>query len=75
MSRPLVKAQVHRFHDAAALYVGAGETVYIDAKAARKMARALYAVARSIESEPFAQSQGLTQSFAFADGREKDLPR
>lgn len=71
MPRPLVKAQVHRFHDAAALYVGTGETVYIDAKSARRLARALYAVARSIESEPFGQSQGLTQSFSFPDGREK----
>lgn len=71
MAYPLVKAQVHRFHDAAALYVGTGQTVYIDAKSARRMARALYAVARSIESEPFAQSEGLTQSFSFPDARNK----
>lgn len=52
--------QVHRFRQRAGIYVGDGATQYLTAKEARRLARALYAVARSIESEPFAQSSGLT---------------
>lgn len=47
-------ATVYRFRQAAAVYVNG--TRYMTAKDARKMARALNRVARSIESEKFAQS-------------------
>lgn len=71
---PPVKAQCHRHRDNVGLYIGTGQTVYIGAKDARKLARALNKIARSIDSEPFAQSSGLTASFTFVDGREKDIP-
>lgn len=72
---PPVKGQVHRFRDSVCLYVGTGETVYVSAADARKIARALNKAAKSCTSEPFAQSSGLTFSFSFQDGREKDLSR
>lgn len=49
-------AQVHRFREKVAVYVGGGETVYMSAKNARKLARALNAAARSCERETFAES-------------------
>ena len=49
-------AQVHRFRDTVAVYVGGGETVYMSAKNARKLARALNAAARSCDQETFAES-------------------
>jgi hypothetical protein len=55
-----IMAQVHRFRDKVAVYVGGGETVYLSPKNARKLARALNAAARSCDREPFAQSSGLT---------------
>lgn len=58
-SKPVV-AQVHRFGDKVAVYVGKGATTYIDAKGARALARALNRVARSIATESFGDSHGLT---------------
>lgn len=49
-------AQVHRFRDKVAVYVGGGETVYLAPKNARKLARALNAAARSCDRESFAES-------------------
>lgn len=53
--------QIHRFRDMAAVSTGVspggrGETRYMTATEARKMAAALYRVARSIETESFADS-------------------
>lgn len=53
-------AQVHRFGDKVAVYVGKGQTTYIEAKGARALARALNRVARSIATESFGDSHGLT---------------
>jgi hypothetical protein len=53
-------AQVHRFRDKVAVYVGKGETVYMSPKNARRLAGALNAAARSCDREPFAQSADLT---------------
>ena len=53
-------AQVHRFRDKVAVYVGGGETVYLAPANARKLARALNAVARSCDKESFADSPSLT---------------
>lgn len=58
-----VHAQVHRFRDAVGLYVGTGETVYISAKDARKIAKALQTVARSCDRETFVESTCGTHSF------------
>lgn len=49
-------AQVHRFRDKVAVYVGKGETVYLSPKNARKLARALNVAARSVDRESFAES-------------------
>jgi coproporphyrinogen III oxidase-like Fe-S oxidoreductase len=53
-------AQVHRFRDKVAIYVGGGETVYFSPKNARKLAKAINAAARSCDKESFADSSGLT---------------
>ena len=52
--------QVHRFRDCAGLWAGTGETVYLTPSEARRAAKALLAVARSIDREPFSESKGLT---------------
>ena len=59
--------QVHRFRDAVAAYVGSGETVYMTAREARIMARALIKAARSVDMVPFHRSAGETVTLAFAD--------
>ena len=49
-------AQVHRFRDKVAVYVGSGKTVYLSPGNARKLARALNAAARSCDKGPFVDS-------------------
>lgn len=49
-------AQIHRFHNKVAGYVGTGETVYLTPKEARKIAKALNACARSCDKESFQES-------------------
>ncbi len=53
-------ASIHRFHDELAISAGSGETVYLNAKAARELHKAIGKVCRSIEGEPFGESAGLT---------------
>jgi hypothetical protein len=48
--------QIHRFRDKVALYLGTGETVYLETATARKVARALNKCAKSIETEKFIES-------------------
>lgn len=51
-------ANVHRFGDTVGVRVDENDgTAYLSADAARKLAHALYRVARSIECEGFAQSE------------------
>lgn len=52
----MATAQVHRFRDNVAIYVGTGPTQYLTPKEARALAKALNKAARSCASEPFAQS-------------------
>lgn len=53
----LINANLHRFHDKAAISLpGNGETVYLTAHAARQLAHALHACARSIETKDFLYS-------------------
>ena len=61
-----IPAQVHRFGDMVAVYIGTGETVYLSPKEARQLTRAINGVARSCDQEPFAESKGLTARFTFA---------
>lgn len=49
-------ASVHRFRDFVACRVGSGETVYLSPKAAKELAKALNAVARSVKTEEFTES-------------------
>ena len=50
-------AQVHRFRDKVAAYLGSGETVYLTPKEAAAFARALNAAAREIRAGvPLSQS-------------------
>lgn len=57
--------QVHRFRDYVAASIGTGPTVYMTAKEARAMARALNKAARSVDSEAFHLSAGLTAILTF----------
>lgn len=68
--RSKIKAQVHRFRDHVAVYVGTGETVYIEPKQAKALAKALNKVARSCESEGFAESTAGTHEFDFSPKAE-----
>ena len=45
-------AQVHRFHDKVAAYLGNGATVYMTPADARWLARSLSAAARDIKERP-----------------------
>jgi hypothetical protein len=65
-------AQVHRFRELVAVFVGSGETRYLKPKEARKLARALNAAAKSVERESFADSTCGTVSFEF-DGNRHQL--
>lgn len=49
-------AQVHRFGDTVAVYVGKGATTYLSGADARKLARALNRCAKSIAAESFVDS-------------------
>jgi hypothetical protein len=53
-------AQVHRFRDRVAVYVGGGNTVYLNPQAARKLAWALSMAAQSCERERFQDASDLT---------------
>ena len=67
-------AQVHRFRNAVAIYVGMGETVYLTAQAAADIAEALRACAENIRTEPsFAHSSFTTRAFVLEDGMRSHL--
>lgn len=76
-------ASVHRFHEFVGLSIGgAPATRYLDAKNARRLAAALYRVARSIEREPFTSSHVGTMTaddwsldHAFTVEAERDAAR
>lgn len=60
-------AQIHRFRGSVALYVGNGQTVYIDPKMARAIARSLNACVRDIKKKPkFYESDFQTVEFKFS---------
>lgn len=68
--RDKISAQVHRFGDYVAVYIGTGATVYLDAKQARALTRAINKVAKSCEAESFAESTCGTAHFDFSPKRE-----
>lgn len=51
----MANVQIHRFRTRAA--ISAGTTLYVSAADARRLARQLYKIARSIENEPFHKSE------------------
>jgi len=54
--------QVHRFGNSVATHLpGMAQTIYMSAKEARKLARALNAAARSVDHEPFTASDCTAQ--------------
>lgn len=65
MNDAKINAQVHRFGDNVAMYLGDGSTVYLKPRDARKIAAAIYKVARSCERERFVDSSGNTHQFSF----------
>ncbi len=65
--RANIRAQVHRFRDYVAIYIGTGETVYLTPKQARQVSRALNKVAKSCDSETFSASTCGTHSFDFSE--------
>ena len=67
--RSKIPAQVHRFHDCVAIYIGTGETVYLTPKEARQLARAINKTARSCDREEFRDHTAGTHSFTFGDVR------
>jgi hypothetical protein len=49
-------AQVHRFRDNVAAWLGTGETVYMSPQEAKRLAKALNKVAKSCQTENFSES-------------------
>lgn len=68
--RSKIKGQVHRFRDYIAVYIGTGETVYLDPKQARAFSRAINKVCKSCETESFSQSTCGTSHFDFSPKEE-----
>ena len=64
-------AQVYRFHDAVAVHLGEGETVYLYPADARKLALALNAAHLDCVACKFTDSKCGTVSFETLDGRGK----
>lgn len=63
-------AQIHRFHNAVALHVSTGETIYISPADARRFAKALDDCAIDCCSMDFQESQFVTQPFRFEHCRD-----
>ena len=51
-----MSAQIHRFHDKVAIWVGTGETVYLTQPQAAQLAIALAAHAEDIAEKPYLSS-------------------
>ncbi len=70
MNDATISAQVHRFRDHVALYVGNGETVYVKPQDARTLGEALLACADDVEIQPnFSLSQVGTKEWHFQGKR------
>lgn len=65
----MTTAQVHRFRDRVAASLGTGETVYMDPKTARKLARALNAAARDVDARTFADSTFASTEITFLNNK------
>lgn len=65
-----VDAQIHRFRDWVAVYIGTGETVYLSPGDARRFAIAMLDCTGDCEAHGFAGSKFRSTSFEF-DNRPK----
>lgn len=66
MDAAKIGAQVHRFRDHVALYIGTGATVYLTPKDAREFARQITKAARNVRDFPkFSESPSVSKSFTF----------
>lgn len=54
------KAQIHRFHEYVALYLGAGETTYLTPAMAKEIGAAMLAYAHDCESVEYSQTKTAT---------------
>lgn len=63
-------AQVHRFHDSVALYIGTGETVYLTHDQAQQLGRALIDCAHDVWKVPFGKSDIGTVRVDIGDSAE-----
>ena len=67
MGKGIKMAQVHRFGDCVAAYLGDGQTVYMTPADARKFAKALNACARDVGAAKFTSGTFRTVELDFAD--------
>lgn len=58
----MAKAQVHRFHDKVAIYIGNGQTCYLTEKEARKISAFLLEAAKDIKRFKFVDGKFKTQT-------------
>ena len=59
-------AQIHRYGDKVAIYIGTGQTVYLTPEEAKAIAKVLNACARNVKEEPkFSHSNFKTVEFKF----------
>lgn len=67
----LTLAQVHRFRDTVACYLGAGPTTYLSSKEARALSKALLKAARDCDRVPFTASTCGTVTVPLVDKRNE----
>ena len=64
-------AQIHRFRDLVAAYLGSGETVYLTPLDARHLAQGLIEAARDVERQPdFSASQFASREYDLTQTRQ-----
>lgn len=62
----MTTAQIHRFGDCVALYVGTGQTIYITPKEAKAIAKQLNACAKDIAEHSFGKGTFKTYQIEFS---------
>lgn len=62
-------AQVHRFRDKVAIYIGTGDTVYLSADMAEAIGHALLNCSEDVRDREFTNSAFTTEEFKFTGER------
>lgn len=65
----MATAQIHRFRDKVAAYLGTGELVYLTADEAEALAHALLNCSEDVRDRSFTASAFVTEEFKFDGGR------